>query len=76
MPVWAIQIIIAVIMALLAYAFAPKPKSPKPDTSQELTAPTADAGRPVPVVFGSVTVQSPNCLWYGDVSTTVEKVKV
>lgn len=70
-----IQIAIAIVLALLAYVLAPKPKTPKPDTSQQLEAPTAEAGRPLPVVFGTVTVTSPNCLWYGDVETRVVKVK-
>ncbi len=72
--VFVVQIIIAIVLALLAYAFAPKPKTPKPDTSTTLEAPTAEAGKPVGVVFGTVTIQAPNCLWYGDVSTTTQKV--
>jgi len=71
-----IYIAIAIVMALIAYALAPKPKTPKPDTSQQLEAPTAEAGRPLPVAFGQITVQSPNALWYGDVSNIVVKVKM
>jgi hypothetical protein len=37
--------------------------------------PTADAGRPVPVVFGTVTVKGLNVLWYGDKSKQTKKVK-
>ncbi len=76
MPVFLVQMLVAVVMVALAYAFAPKPKSPKPDTSQELDAPTAEAGAPVHKVFGTVTVKAPNALWFGDVTTTIEKVKV
>lgn len=75
MPVWAIQVIIAIVMALLSYALMPRPKPAKPDASAGLDAPTAEAGKPVCVVFGTVTIQDPNCLWYGDVSTTTQKVK-
>lgn len=71
-----VQIVIAIVIAMIAYALAPKPKAPKPDTSQQLEAPTAEAGRPLPVVFGEVTIQSPNCLWYGDLETVVVKVKM
>lgn len=70
-----IQIAVAIVLALIAYALAPKPKVPKPDTSQELEAPTAEAGRPIPVAFGTVTIQSPNCLYSGDAQTVIVKVK-
>lgn len=76
MPIWVVQVLIAIAMALLSYAFMPRPKAPKPDTSQELEAPVAEAGAPINVVFGTITVQSPNALWSGDASTTIQKVKM
>lgn len=33
--------------------------------AQDLTTPTVDAGRSIPVVFGRVRVKSPNLLWMG-----------
>lgn len=71
-----VQIIIAVVMAVLSYVFAPKPKAARLDAMQELEAPTASAGKPIPVVFGEVTVKEPNCLGYWDINTQVERVKV
>lgn len=76
MPAWIVQIIVAIVMAALSYLFMPRPKAPTPDAAEELDVPTADAGMPVPVVFGTMTVRSPNALWTGDVSTTSEKVKM
>lgn len=70
-----IQLIIAIIMAVLAYALAPKPKTPKPEFQKEIETPTADAGRPVNVVFGDLMVKSPNCLGYWDTETKIKKVK-
>ena len=65
MPGWAVQIIIAVVMAVLAYALSPKPKGPQTPKAQDLQSPTVDAGRAIPVVFGRVRVKSPNLLWMG-----------
>lgn len=61
-----VQLVIGVGMAILGYLLAPKPKGPKPPSVDDLKEPTAEAGRPIPVVFGSVTIQSPNILWHGD----------
>lgn len=33
-----------------------------------MESPTAEAGRPIAVVFGEILVKSPNFLWYGDKS--------
>lgn len=65
MPVWAIQIIIAVVMAVASYLLTPKPKGPASPKAQDIDAPTVDAGRSIPVVFGRVRVKSPNLLWMG-----------
>ena len=67
MQVWVIQLIIAVVFLALSIIFAPKPKAPTPEAAKDLDRPTADASRPIPVLFGSKTVKSPNSLWYGDI---------
>lgn len=64
-----IQLVIAIAVAVIAYALTPKPKTAKPPAAQDFQAPTADAGRPVPVVFGTLTVKGVNILYYGDVQT-------
>lgn len=43
----------------------PDPPVPKPASISDFTAPTAEEGRPVPVVFGTVKVEGSNVLWYG-----------
>lgn len=63
------QIVIAIAVAVIAYALMPKPKQAKPPAAQDLEAPTVDAGRPVPVVFGTITVKGTNILHYSDVQT-------
>lgn len=71
-----IQIAIAVVISLIAYAIMPKPKQQKPPETSDLDNPTAEAGRPVPVIFGTITVKGLNVLWYGDKNKAVYQVKV
>jgi hypothetical protein len=61
-------------VALLAL-FMPKPKAPKPPEATDLENPVAEAGKPIPVVFGTITVKGLNVLWYGNKSHETKKVK-
>lgn len=64
-----IQLAIAIVVAVIAYSLMPKPKQAKPPAVADFESPTADAGRPVPVIFGKVTVKGLNILGYWDVQT-------
>lgn len=70
-----IYLIVSIVISLIAYAFAPKPKMPKPPAASAMENPTADAGRPIPVVFGTLTIKGPNFLWYGEKNVRTFKVK-
>lgn len=61
-----VQLVIAVALLIISYLLAPKPKAPQPNATKDFEAPTAEAGRPVPVVFGTKTVKGANILWWGD----------
>lgn len=63
---WFIPLLIGLLLNIVAYLLMPKPKRDKPPEAKDMDNPTADAGRPVPVVFGTVTVKGLNVLWYGD----------
>lgn len=65
MPIFA-QIVIALVMLAISYLLTPKIKKPKPPEVADLEDPTAEAGRPIPRVFGTVTVKSTNVLWFGE----------
>lgn len=54
----------------------PKPKKVKPDAVKDLENPTAEAGKAIPVAFGTITVKGLNNLWFGDKSQRTLKVKV
>lgn len=60
---WAIGTL--VVSAIITYALTPKPPTPKPADITDFDAPTAEEGRPIPVVFGTVKVKGANVLWYG-----------
>lgn len=61
-----IQILVALALNIIAYLIMPKPKTAKPAAVKDLDDPVAEAGMPIPVVFGTVTVKGLNVLWFGD----------
>lgn len=73
LPVIA-QIAIGVGLAIVGYLLAPRPKPPKPPSLEDLENPTQEAGRPIPVTFGSMSVKGLNILWYGDKSISTREV--
>lgn len=64
-----------VVAAVIAIALAPKPPTPKPPALEDIDAPTAEEGKPMPVAFGDVWLTGPNVIWYGDLRTTPIKKK-
>ncbi len=60
------QFIIWIVTTALSYILAPKPEAPKPASLDDFNVPTADPERNIPVVFGTVWVEDPNTVWYGD----------
>lgn len=71
-----VSILVAVVLNIVAYLIAPKPKTNKAAAAQDLENPTAEAGRPIPVVFGQITVRGGNILWFGDKRTETINVRV
>jgi hypothetical protein len=73
MPWWLIIVAAAALLAV-DLLLMPKAKAHKPDATTDMDNPTAEAGRPIPVVFGTITVKGLNVLWYGDKYTKTKKV--
>lgn len=65
----------AVVAVALSIIFMPKPKRPRPDATKDIDDPVAEAGKPIPVVFGTITVKGLNVLWFGEKRTKTKKVK-
>ncbi len=70
-----VQLILLVVSYVVSIALAPKPPKPKPAALKDFDVPVADEGRPIPIVFGTVTITGPNVLWYGDLRTSAIKEK-
>ena len=70
-----VALIVGIALSVLAYALAPKPKQPKPPAATPAENPTAEAGVPIPVVFGTITIKGGNVLWYGDKSVREFDIK-
>lgn len=62
--------LVLIVTSLIASALAPKPPTQPPPSLDDVSAPTAEEGRPIPVVFGTVWMTGPNVIWYGDLRTT------
>lgn len=63
-----VYVAILAVSVVVSIALAPKLPAQKSPSLEDLEVPTAEEGRPIPVVFGTVTVQSPNVVWYGDIT--------
>ena len=66
---WVTYAFYIVMFAVAVYGIMNAPKAPDA-TVQTGEAPTAQEGRPIPVVFGTVMVRDPNIVWYGNLSTS------
>ncbi len=73
----AFFILLAIVVALLviSYALMPKPKQPKPGAVQDLDSPTAEAGREIPVFFGTITGKGLNILDFSEKSIKSYEIK-
>lgn len=60
------NLLIGLALMVLSYLIMPKPKGPKPPETKDIDDPVAEAGKPIPVVFGTVIVKGLNVLWFGD----------
>ena len=68
--VWnfVLQIVASLVLTAIPYVLAPKPKTTPPKAAglDDFSLPTAEEGRPIPVVFGTVLLRGPNVVWAGD----------
>lgn len=70
-----IMLLVSLALNIVSYLLTPKPKTAKPEAAQDMEDPTAEAGRPIPVVFGTMTVKGLNVLWFGEKRINTYKVK-
>lgn len=70
---WA-EVIYFVVTLVLSIALAPRPPRMRSATLTDFQLPTAEQGRSIPVIFGTVLITGSNCVWYGDMVTVANKV--
>ena len=68
-------LIVFIVALAISLAVQPKQPVPKPVALSDFNVPTAEPGRPIPMVFGTVMLRAPNVVWYGDLSYTKIKTK-
>lgn len=59
---WVVQLIVAVALSVASTLMVSKPKQAKPTAATQADAPTSEAGRPWPVIFGSPLITETNVL--------------
>lgn len=69
-----IQLAVGVALQVVGYLLSPKPKAAKPDAAKDMDNPTAEQGRPIPVVFGEVEVTGTNIIWFGQKHTRTREI--
>ncbi|MBK3745242.1 hypothetical protein G3A39_39345 [Paraburkholderia aspalathi] len=67
-------LIISLVLMVVAYLIMPKQKQSSPEIA-DMDDPTAEAGRPIPVLFGTKTIKGLNVLWYGEKRYVTKKIK-
>lgn len=60
-----LQLILGLALMILGYLLMPKTPT-KQEKPQDLEAPTSEAGRAIPVLFGDMTLKAPNYLGWWD----------
>lgn len=73
---WIVQLLIAVALQVLALVLTPKPKGPKPTEVEQGENPTAEAGKPVPKLWGTARISETNVIGFWDKSSRQYKVSV
>lgn len=69
-----IQLLVGVALQVVGYLLMPQSSSSSEEEFDPMEDPTAEAGRPIPVVFGEIWVDDVNIIWFGDKATTTREV--
>lgn len=69
------QLLVGFLVQVVGYLIFGKPKQEKTDDVRDLEAPTSEAGRPIPVLFGELEIKGLNCLYAGEKSQQKFNVK-
>jgi hypothetical protein len=67
------HVVLFVVSLVVSYAMIPKPETQPPAGLGDIQVPTAEEGREIPVLFGTRFVNSPNVVYYGNLSSVAVK---
>jgi len=70
---WWYYLILAVLTVAVYKGNKPQQQSVLP--TEDLELPTAEAGKKIPVLFGTRDIKSPNLVWYGNFRSTAIRKK-
>lgn len=69
-----IQLLVGIALQTIGYLLMPQAKSQKTEEVTDMDSPTAEGGRPIPVVFGELEVTGVNIIWFGEKETTSREI--
>lgn len=70
-----LNLLIGLLLQVVAYLITPKPKQEATETAN-MDNPTAEAGKPMPKPFGTITIKGLNCLHSCEKHYVKHKVRV
>jgi hypothetical protein len=61
------RLVLGLVLSAISYALSPRPRTEPPQAGglDDVSLPTAEEGRPIPVIFGTVLITGPNVVWAG-----------
>ena len=63
---WAVAALVISVAASYVMSSQVAASTRSPSTLEDFDVPTAEDGKQMPVIFGTVTLKSSNIVWYGD----------
>ncbi len=69
-----LQLAVGVAIQTVGYLILGRTKTEQPTEVSQLEDPTAEPGRPIPVLFGEVEITEVNIIWFGEKRTVTEEV--
>lgn len=71
------QLVLGLVLSAISYALSSRSKAEQPLAAglDDFSLPTAEEGRPIPVIFGTVLITGPNVVWAGDLKVDPIKKK-
>lgn len=73
--VWWLALLLFAGTTVLSALLQRRPREVQPSALGDFTFPTAQEGRAIPVVYGTVKLAAPNVVWYGDMLVQAIKKK-